>query len=123
MARPVPLHDLQALPQAPATDIQKKGWRQFRKLLGESGRVVVTNHRDPEAVVLSLDEYARLQAFEHECAELKAGQAAESPVDVLTRRFKQRMAERDEAAMAGALRGALERPTRPAGRLKVDDRY
>lgn len=123
MARAAPIHDLQALPQAPATDIQKKGWRQFRKLLGETGRVVVTNHRDPEAVVLSLDEYARLQALEQECAALRAGQGTLSPVEELTRRFKQRMQERDESATADALRHALDRPTRPGGRLKVDDRH
>ena len=53
MALPLSLDTLDDLPRTPASDVKKLGWRGVMKSLGSIGKVVVTNHNQPEAVILS----------------------------------------------------------------------
>ena len=39
---------------------QKDGWRGMMRALSAEGRLLITNHNQPEAVILSTAEYARL---------------------------------------------------------------
>ena len=55
-----PLPHLDSLPQASASDVKKHGWRGVMRLVGEQGKLVITNHSAPEAVVLSTREYKAL---------------------------------------------------------------
>lgn len=120
-AREAASHDVSALASTTASELQK-GWRGVVKLVRAEGRVAVTNHGDPEVVVLSLGEYERLHGLERELAGL-AGGTPLSPVEELTRRFKARMASRDPAAFDRRLDEAAATPARPGGRLRVDDRF
>ena len=52
--------DIDTLPRTPASDVKRLGWRGVMKSVGRAGRIVVTNHNEPEAVILSTDEYAAM---------------------------------------------------------------
>ena len=53
---------IEHLTQIPATDIKKLGWRGVMKSVAHCGKVVVTNHKEPEAVILSVREYAAIRS-------------------------------------------------------------
>ena len=61
MAAPV-LKSMDDLPHTPASDVKKLGWRGVMRVVARDGKVVVTNHGRPEAVVLSLEDYDELLA-------------------------------------------------------------
>lgn len=113
--------DVAALPRATASEMQKS-WRDVLLLTLRRGRVAVTHHGAPEVVVVSVEEYERMHAAEHELALLKSG-ASPSPVATLTERFKQRMAARDAQAFDGKLEAAAGARTRVAGRLRPGQGY
>lgn len=116
--------DLESMVKATSSEVQRS-WKEVLKLATRHGRVAVTHHRDTEAVVVSREEYERMHKSEVELAELKAGleSAQHSPVEELTRRFKERLASRDPEAVGASLRAAAASRTTLGGRLRVDDRY
>ena len=75
------------LPRTPASNVKKLGWRGVMREVGREGKVLVTNHDRPEAVILSPDEYERLTRA---AAESEAQQA--DALDTLRRRFDERLA-------------------------------
>ena len=108
-------------PQATATQVQKT-WRRVLSMVRSSGRVVVTNHGDVEAVVVSRDELERL---DREIVDLRERVRAltEGPsVDVLREQFLQRLATRDDTDFGNRLRTAGRTRVDLDGRLKVGDR-
>ncbi|PJK03745.1 prevent-host-death protein [Lysobacteraceae bacterium NML71-0210] len=56
------LADVDSLPRTPASDVKKLGWRGVMRNVARDGRVVVTNHAQPEAVILSVAEYQTMLA-------------------------------------------------------------
>ena len=60
MSAPARLPPLDQLPVAPASSVKKDGWRGMMRALSAEGRLLITNHNQPEAVILSTAEYARL---------------------------------------------------------------
>ena len=80
----LPVDGLARLPRSPASDVKRLGWRGVMRTVGREGKVLVTNHDQPEAVILSTDEYQRLmQAAEGAQAQQDAA------LDTLRRRFDQ----------------------------------
>ena len=69
MSAPPGSPPLDQLPVAPASSV-KDGWRGMMRALSAEGRLLITNHNQPEAVILSTAEYARL---------LEAARAANRP--------------------------------------------
>src|SRR5207253_3769029 len=51
---------LAKLPRTPASDLKKLGWRGIMNALRSKGRLLVTNHDEPEAVVIPVAEYDAL---------------------------------------------------------------
>lgn len=51
---------LDRLPTATASDIKKQGWRSVMKTVNKDGRILITNHNEPEAVILSTKSYENL---------------------------------------------------------------
>jgi hypothetical protein len=52
----LPLTNLDAvtpLPHTPASEVKKPGWRGVMRLVRRNGKMVITNHNEPEAIVLS----------------------------------------------------------------------
>ena len=114
---------LRDAPQATSTQVQK-GWRRVLSLVRSSGRVVVTNHGDVEAVVVSRQELERLDREIGELRERVRKLTGDAPsMDQLREQFLQRMASRDEAKFSDRLRDAGRSRVSLTGRLKVDDRF
>lgn len=102
------------LPTLPASDVKKRGWRGVMRAIGEEGAVVVTNHEEPEAVIIDVKEYRGLielaeQARSHASAEL----------DALRHRFDERLAALDAPDAGERLRGAARRPAKLGGKVKA----
>ena len=56
-AKPAALLPLAKLPRTPASDLKKLGWRGMMNALRSKGKIVVTNHDEPEAVIIPVAEY------------------------------------------------------------------
>lgn len=125
MAYPVGIErpPLSAAPQATSTQVQKT-WRRVLSMVRSSGRVVVTNHGDVEAVVVSRQELERLDREIGELRERVRQLTGEAPsVDRLREQFLARLGSRDEAGFNDRLRIAARTRVSLDGQLKVDDRF
>ncbi|MCX7556003.1 type II toxin-antitoxin system prevent-host-death family antitoxin [Xanthomonadaceae bacterium JHOS43] len=90
-----PLADL---PRAPASDVKKLGWRGVMETVRREGAVVVTNHERPEAVILPVAEYERLQ------------RGNEAAMAALRSEYDERLRCLDAPGTAEALRDILRKP-------------
>lgn len=93
---------LDELPRAPASEVKKLGWRGVMKSVSRHGRLVVTNHNEPEAVILPVDEYHRLV----QAADARNAAA----LDTLRRRFDERLKSLDTPEAGDKLRAILRKP-------------
>ena len=118
MAVAISLEGFSGLARAPASDVKKLGWRGLMRAVGREGKVLVTNHDRPEAVILSTDEYQRL---------LQAAQGAEArqddALDTLRRRFDQRLSALAAADAGERLRGAFAQPAALGGQVKAGESH
>ena len=87
MSRSLAIDTLEFLPRTPATDLKKLGWRGVMKSVGRSGKIVVTNHNQPEAVNLSAEAYTAITD-----ALQQAAAQADAPLEALRSRFDARLA-------------------------------
>ena len=103
------------LPRTPASAVKKLGWRGVMRAMGREGTVLVTNHDQPEAVILSTDEYQRL---------LQAAQGAqtqqEAALDTLRRSFDERLARLAADTAGEQLRQVFGQSTALQGQVKTD---
>lgn len=114
MALPLHLDALDDLPRTPASDVKKLGWRGVMKSLGRIGKVVVTNHDQPEAVILSAAEYDQiLRALQQAAAR------DTDALDTLRRRFDQRLASLQADDAGDRLRGLMDGPARLHGKVRA----
>ena len=108
------LDALEDLPRTPASDLKKLGWRGVMKSVSRTGAVAVTNHNVPEAVILSTEAYdAMMQALD------EANASATATLDVLRRRFDDRLASLRAAGAADRLRGVMAGPAKLHGEVKA----
>lgn len=112
------LDAIDALPRTPASDVKKLGWRGVMKTMGRKGKVLVTNHNEPEAVILSVDEY---DAIMH--ALQAAASRTQPALDALRQRFDARLAALQGDAAGERLRALMRRPAKLGGKVKVGTRY
>jgi prevent-host-death family protein len=120
-ALPASDHDLVPI-KASSSQVQRS-WKGVLKLVQKHGRVAVTHHSDTEAVLVSREEFERLERAERELATIRAGGAARGPVDELRARFLDRLRSRDAGAFNERIDAAMSAPVRLDGELKVGDRY
>lgn len=106
---------LDTLARTPASDLKRLGWRGVLETVKRTGKVVVTNHDRPEAVILGIEEFdALLQAAQ-------AGRARElDALAALRRRFDQRLATLDADDAGRRLRRVMRAPAKLGGKLKID---
>ena len=114
MALTLKLDAIEDLPRTPASDVKKLGWRGVMKAIGRKGKVVVTNHNEPEAVILSAEEYGAIQQALRE-ADAKTASA----LDTLRHRFDERLATLQKADAGDRLRAAMRGPAKLRGKVKV----
>lgn len=105
-AQPNP--SLEDLPRTPASDVKKLGWRGVMKVVARHGRVVVTNHNEPEAVILPVAEYERLAQA--------AGQQSRTVLDELREKYDARLAWLDEPGADEVLDGMFDKPLTLGGK-------
>ena len=106
------------LPRVPASDVKRRGWRGVMRTLRSEGAVLVTNHDQPEAVILAADEYAAL---------VERAQQAESRVEsdlaALRRRFDERLATLGTPGAGDRLRSVMRGPAKLRGKVKAGTTY
>ncbi|MBL8446309.1 MAG: type II toxin-antitoxin system prevent-host-death family antitoxin [Zoogloeaceae bacterium] len=118
MAVPLRIDALEVLPRTPASDVKRLGWRGVMKAVASVGKVVVTHHNEPEAVILSTAEYAAIaRALEAVAAQ------NESALDELRRRFDERLAVLAEADASDRLRGVMAATATLGGAVKAGASY
>lgn len=106
------------LPRTPATDVKKLGWRGIMESVSRTGKVVVTNHNRPEAVILSIEEYSTL------VQALRAADAQyESALDQLRHRFDERLASLQAPDAGERLRAMMRGPARLEGKVTAGAGY
>lgn len=116
MAITVPL--LEDVAETPASDFKRLGWRGVMKGVAREGRVLVTNHREPEAVILSIQEYTALVS-----AAAAADRVQESALDLLRRSFDERLAALRKPDAGDRLRALINEPTQLGGAVKAGADY
>lgn len=118
MALALKLDPIDTLPRTPASDVKKLGWRGVMKAVGRRGRVVVTNHNQPEAVILSAEDYAAImRALE------QAGASSDQALAALRQRFDQRLASLQAADAGERLRAVMAAPAALDGQVKAGDSH
>jgi PHD/YefM family antitoxin component YafN of YafNO toxin-antitoxin module len=106
-----------SLARVPASDVKRRGWRGVMRTLRERGGVLVTNHDEPEAVILPIKDYTALvdvamQSESREALELES----------LRRRYDERLAALLAPDAGMRLRSAMRRPARLRGKVKAGTR-
>jgi prevent-host-death family protein len=71
----------------PASDVKREGWRGVMRTVDAVGKVLVTNHDEPEAVIMSLREYRQLTRLAEQGQRDNA-----SKLEQLTRAFDAELA-------------------------------
>lgn len=103
--------DLQRLP---ASEVKTRGWRGVIRRLRERGPLVVTNHDEPDAVILSVDHYVELVARAD-----RDTQRVESELETLRRRFDERLQALRQPGAGPRLRAAMRSGPRLRGKVKA----
>ena len=109
---------LDQLPITTASSVKTAGWRGTMRALSAQGKLLVTNHNQPEAVILSTAEYMRLIA-----AATAAEQGVADPLWELRRRFDERLAVLNENDAGDRLRAIMNQPRELNGTVKAGSTY
>lgn len=118
MTQPIALDTLDALPRTPASDVKKHGWRGVMQSVSHHGKVLVTNHNAPEAVILSTSEYrAMVEAVRAAQAQVPA------TLENLRKRFDKRLAVLKEQDADDRLRALIGQAPRLEGKVKAGSGY
>jgi PHD/YefM family antitoxin component YafN of YafNO toxin-antitoxin module len=107
-----------ALSRVPASDVKRRGWRGVMRTLSVEGAVLVTNHDQPEAVILPADTYANLL---HRVKQAES--RVESDLALLRRRFDERLAGLRKPDAGPRLRSIVRGPARLRGKVRAGTSY
>ncbi|MBZ0087773.1 MAG: type II toxin-antitoxin system Phd/YefM family antitoxin [Thermomonas sp.] len=107
-----------ALPQTPASDVKKLGWRGVMKLVAKNGKVLVTNHKQPEAVILPVEEYNRILQL-----LIDAGEKDRAVVEQLRRKYDERLQWLDEPGAGDMLDSLFYKPLDLGGKIFTGDEF
>ncbi|PIQ36268.1 MAG: hypothetical protein COW59_13425 [Lysobacterales bacterium CG17_big_fil_post_rev_8_21_14_2_50_64_11] len=103
------------LPHAPVSDVKKIG---CMTAVARSGKLVVTHHNAPDAVMLSIADYDTIvQALRD------AAMPREAMLDALRQRFDERLAVVQTDDAGGRLRTLLRQPAKLGGEARVAARH
>ena len=96
---------LQQLPRKPVSDVKREGWRGVMRSVDSAGRLLMTNHDQPEAVILSLQEYRLLSE-----QAARAQRDSQDKLDRLSRAFDAELALSQQPGAGDRLRSAFDAP-------------
>ena len=114
MAAMIKLGALDSLPQTSASDVKNIGWRGVMKAVDRAGTIVVTNHKEPEAVVISIELYESLREVANRA---EAGKL--SVLDELRAEFDQRLAALNGPDVSQRLRTLMKKHAKLDGKVKA----
>src|SRR5665213_1798725 len=109
---------LAKLPRAPASDLKRRGWRGMMNTLRSNGKLLVTNHDEPEAVIIPVAEYdALMRIVEQSEAQAEAALAG------LRRSFDERLSMLQDRTAADHLRSTIRGRAKLGGKVKAGSGY
>ena len=103
--QPAPEESLAHLERKPVSDVKREGWRGIMRSVDAAGKLLMTNHDQPEAVILSLREYRLLT----ELAE-RTQRENQSKLERLSRAFDAELALLQQPDADDRLRQAFGAP-------------
>jgi PHD/YefM family antitoxin component YafN of YafNO toxin-antitoxin module len=116
--KPAAFLPLAKLPRTPASDLKKFGWRGMMNALRSKGKFVVTNHDEPEAVIILVAEYdAIMQLVEQSEAQ------TESALAGLRRTFDERLSVLQGRSAATRLQSTMRGRAKLGGKVKAGSGY
>jgi PHD/YefM family antitoxin component YafN of YafNO toxin-antitoxin module len=117
-ARTTAFLPLAKLPRTPASDLKKLGWRGLMNALRSKGKLLVTNHDEPEAVIIRVEEYdALMQIVEQSEAQTESALAA------LRKSFDERLAVLQDRSAAARLQSTIRGRAKLGGKVKAGSGY
>ena len=114
MTPPMQARPIEDLPHTPASDLKKIGWRGVMIKVNDNGKVVVSNHNTPQAVILSVAEYQAMRD-----ALIQASERNQPSLDLLRESFDQRLKSLNRADAGERLRDLMKRPAALKGKVKA----
>jgi prevent-host-death family protein len=109
---------LAKLPRTPASDFKKIGWRGMMNALRSKGKLLVTNHDQPEAVIIPVEEYdALMQIVEQSEAQTRSALAA------LRSSFDERLSVLQDRSAASRLQSTIRGRAKLGGKVKAGSGY
>jgi len=103
--QPAPEEPLAHLERKPVSDVKREGWRGIMRSVDAAGKLLMTNHDQPEAVILSLREYRLLT----ELAE-RTQRENQGKLERLSRAFDAELAVLQQPDAGDRLRQAFGAP-------------
>jgi PHD/YefM family antitoxin component YafN of YafNO toxin-antitoxin module len=117
-AKPAAFPRLAKLPRTPASDLKKLGWRGMMSALRSKGKLLVTNHDEPEAVIIPVAEYdALMQLVEQLEAQTEAALAG------LRRSFDERLSVLQGRSAATRLQSTIRGRAKLGGKVRAGSGY
>jgi prevent-host-death family protein len=106
------------LPRTPASDLKKLGWRGMMNALRSKGKLLVTNHDEPEAVIIPVAEYDALMQL------VKRSEAqTESALANLRQSFDERLSVLQGRSAATRLQSTIRGRAKLGGKVKAGSGY
>lgn len=109
---------LAKLPRTPASDLKKLGWRGMMNALRSRGKFLVTNHDEPEAVIMRVAEYDALMQLVK-----RSETQAESALAHLRQNFDERLSMLQGRPAAARLQSTIRGRAKLGGKVKAGSGY
>lgn len=113
-AKPAAFPPLAKLPRTPASDLKKLGWRGVMSTLRSKGKLLVTNHDEPEAVIIPVAEYDALMQL---AGQLEA--QIESALTELRQSFDERLSVLQGQSAANRLQSTIRGRAKLGGKVNT----
>lgn len=117
-AKSTVLPHLAKLPRTRASDLKKLGWRGMMSALRNKGTLLVTNHDEPEAVIIAIGEYEALM----EVVERSEAQT-ESALAGLRESFDKRLSVLQGESAAARFRSNIRGRAKLGSKVKAGAGY
>jgi prevent-host-death family protein len=109
---------LAKLPRTTASDLKRLGWRGMMNALRSKGTLLVTNHNEPDAVIISVAEYDALMQL----AKQSEAQT-ESALANLRQSFDERLSVLQSRSATTRLQSAIRGRAKLGGKVKAGSGY
>jgi PHD/YefM family antitoxin component YafN of YafNO toxin-antitoxin module len=104
--------------RTPASDVKKLGWRGMMNVMRHKGTLLITNHDEPEAVIMPVTEYYNLMRLQEQSKS-----QTESTLANLRRSFDERLSVLEGDAAATRLRTTIRGRVKLGGKIKAGSDY